>query len=87
MKNNITPFGYDDKLIRVVTDETTGEPLWVAKDVCEALTIKNHRDALKKLDADEKGVVKTDTLGGSQEMSVINESGLYNLIFRSNKRQ
>ncbi len=62
-----------------------GEPWVVAKDVCAILGIRNHSDALSKLDDDEKGVVKTDTLGGTQSLSVVNESGLYSLIFRSNK--
>lgn len=84
-QNKIIPFNYGDNLIRVVNDETTGEPLWIAKDVCAVLQINNHRDALNRLDEDEKGVVLTDTLGGSQKMSVINEAGLYNLIFSSKK--
>mgnify|MGYP001809848395 FL=1 len=38
-----------------------------------------------RLDPDEKGVSQIDTLGGNQEMTVINESGLYNVIIRSDK--
>ncbi len=83
--NNITPFNYGDNLIRVVNDNTTGEPLWIVKDVCKVLQINNHRDALNRLDEDEKGVVSTDTLGGIQNMNVINESGLYSLILSSRK--
>lgn len=83
--NNITPFNYGDNLIRVVNDETTSEPLWIAKDVCKVLQINNHRDALNRLDEDEKGVVSTDTLGGTQNMTVVNESGLYSLILSSRK--
>lgn len=45
-----------------------GEPMFVAKDVCAALEIKNSRDALARLDDDEKGVVLTDTPGGEQQM-------------------
>lgn len=41
-----------------------GEPWFVAADVCRALEIANHRDALQRLDDDEKGVALTDTLGG-----------------------
>lgn len=62
-----------------------GEPWVVAKDVCEILGIEKHRDAISRLDDDERGSVKLDTLGGMQTMSIINESGLYSLIFRSNK--
>nr|WP_276561612.1 Bro-N domain-containing protein [Bacillus sonorensis] len=62
-----------------------GEPWFVAKDVCDVLEIKNNRDALSRLDDDEKGVALTDTLGGTQELTVVNEPGLYSLILRSRK--
>ena len=62
-----------------------GEPWFVAKDVCDALTIENHRDAVGRLDDDERGSVVVDTLGGRQSVSAVNESGLYNLIFQSRK--
>lgn len=62
-----------------------GEPWFVAVDVCKALEIKNNRDALGRLDDDEKGVVSTDTLGGEQEVGVVNESGLYTLVLGSRK--
>lgn len=65
--------------------EKDGQAWFVAKDICEALGIKNSRDAIASLDDDEKGVAITDTLGGPQQVSTINESGLYSLIFRSNK--
>jgi prophage antirepressor-like protein len=81
---NIT-FVYGDNLVRVVKDEKNGEPLWVAKDICECLDLKDINRSLSKLDEDEKGTQILSTLGGNQKMSVINESGLYNLIFRSNK--
>lgn len=69
--------------IRVV--EKNGEPWFVAADVCRALDIKNSRDALSRLDDDEKGVVLTDTLGGKQEISIVNEPGLYSLVLGSRK--
>lgn len=43
-----------------------GELWFVAKDVCQALLIKNSRDAIADLEEDEKGVVLTDTLGGNK---------------------
>ena len=64
-----------------------GEPWFAAKDVCEVLDIKNNRDAIRALDDDEKGVVSTDTLGGKQELTYVNESGMYALIFQSRKPQ
>lgn len=63
-----------------------GEPWFVAKDVCDVLDISKYRDAIMRLDDDEKGCpVVVDTLGGKQEMATINESGLYSLIFQSRK--
>ena len=61
------------------------DELWfVANDVCRVLGYANPRDALAKhVDDDEKGVAKCDTLGGVQTLAIINESGLYSLIFGS----
>jgi prophage antirepressor-like protein len=57
-----------------------------AKDVGNALEIVNYRDAVATmLDEDEKGVGIFDTPGGPQEMLMVNESGLYALVMRSNK--
>ena len=67
------------------TEMKNGEPWFAAIDVCKILEIQNHRDALSRLDDDEKGVVTTDTLGGRQELNFVSESGLYNLIFQSRK--
>lgn len=69
--------------IRVSTVE--GEPWFVAKDVCDALGISKYRDAVSRLDDDERGSVLVDTLGGAQETSTVSEPGLYKLIMRSRK--
>ena len=61
-----------------------GEPWFVGKDIAIALGYKNVRDAMRKhVDDEDKGVAKCDTLGGKQELAVINESGLYSLILSS----
>lgn len=72
--------------IRTVVNES-GELLFVAKDVCQILGISKYRDALQRLDSDETGTVRVDTLGGIQEMGAITESGLYTLIIRSDKTE
>jgi prophage antirepressor-like protein len=70
-----------NKATIILRDE---EPWWVAKEVCNILGYSNNRDALKRhCDDFEKGVVIHDTPGGKQEITVINESGLYSLIFGS----
>lgn len=62
------------------------EPWFVAKDVCRVLGVANHKDAVSRLDDDERhGVGITDPLGRSQKVIAINESGLYHLIFQSRK--
>ena len=61
------------------------EPWFVAKDVCECLAISKHRDAISRLDDDERGSLKVDTLGGKQEMATVNEYGLYSLVMSSRK--
>lgn len=62
-----------------------GEPMFVAKDVCAALGLGNSRQALSRLDDDEKGVISTDTPGGEQQMQAVNEAGLYVLVLSSRK--
>ena len=61
-----------------------GEPWFVGKDVAEILGYSNTRKALADhVDEEDKGVTKCDTLGGVQDLTVINESGLYGLILSS----
>lgn len=61
-----------------------GEPYFVGRDVAKILGYANPNDALaKRVDEEDKGVAKCDTLGGSQELIIINESGLYSLILSS----
>lgn len=81
--NELTLFTFDGWEVR--TGGTPEYPLFVAKDICDVLGIANSRDALKRLDVDEKGVVLTDTLGGLQELAAVNEFGLFALIGTSRK--
>ena len=70
--------------VRTVT--VKDEPWFIGKDVAEALGYSNTRDAMAKhVDAEDKGVAKCDTPSGSQEMTVINESGLYSLVLSSKR--
>ncbi len=68
--------------VRTVTID--GEPWLVGKDIATALGYTNTRKALNDhVDDEDKGVTKCDTLGGAQEMTIINESGLYSLVLSS----
>lgn len=76
-------FNFGDYQVRTVIKE--GEPWFVAKDVCSVLELTNNREAISRLDEDEKGVNTFYTLGGNQNLTIINESGLYSLILTSRK--
>lgn len=65
--------------------DRNGEPWFALADVCKHLGISNAADAAGRLDDDEKGIVKTDTLRGPQRILVVSESGLYSIVLRSNK--
>lgn len=69
------------------TIEKDGETWFVGKDICTCLGLSNSREAISKLDEDEKGVISNDTLGGKQKLRIINESGLYSLIIKSRKKE
>lgn len=80
--NELQVFRYEGKQVRTV--EKDGETWWVLKDVCEVLQIKNPTDVWKRLDEDERARFN---LGRQGEGTIINESGLYHVILRSDKPQ
>ena len=68
----------------VRTTTIGGQPYFVGKDVADILGYANTRKALiDHIDDEDKGVTKCDTLGGKQDLIIINESGLYSLILSS----
>lgn len=77
------PFQFRENQLNVI--QLNQEPWFIAKEVCDVLNHSNSRMAIASLDDDEKGVHKVYTLGGNQEVTIINESGLYSLILRSKK--
>lgn len=76
-------FNASDRSIRTVMLE--GQPYFVAKDVCAILGISNHNDAVGRLDDDERRGSVLPTPSGEQKITLVNESGLYHLIFQSRK--
>lgn len=83
--NNLTVWNYSNSEVRTVMIDN--EPWWVLKDVCAVLemTTKHLTD---RLEEDEvKLIPLTDSLGRQQNTTVINESGLYSVILRSDKPQ
>lgn len=83
MEQNLMTLQYSGKTVRTVMND--GAPWWVLVDVCAVLGITNNRNVSARLDDDEKGVCLMDTPGGKQEMKIINESGLYSVLLRSDK--
>ncbi len=81
--NEMQTFVYSGAEVRTVRKD--GTPWFVLKDVCGVLGVGNVSDVYARLDTDEKGVGQIDTLGGRQSMNIISESGLYNVILRSDK--
>ncbi|MDR1207864.1 MAG: phage antirepressor KilAC domain-containing protein [Holosporales bacterium] len=79
----IRTFYFEECEIRVAIVEN--KPWLVLSDVCEALGIENSRNVTRRLDDDEKGVYTMDTLGGPQKITIINESGFYQIILLSRK--
>ena len=75
----------NDQFGQIRTTVKDGEPLFVAADVCRALEISKYRDAVSRLDEDERGSFEVDTPGGTQKMTAVTESGLYSLVLGSRK--
>lgn len=82
----VIPFRFEAKPVGAVL--IAGDPWFIASDVCQALELSGRsRDFLRMLDDDEKGMQVVHTPGGYQQVQVVNESGLYSLIFKSRKAE
>lgn len=81
---NLISKAFEGHNIRIITDQQ-GEPWFVAADIAKVLEYTEASAMTRHLDDDEKGLSIVQTLGGSQELITINESGLYSAILRSRK--
>lgn len=86
MNQQLMPFDYEGREIRVVKDDQ-GDPWFVAADVCAVLQLPETHKAVSRLDDDEKDRNSIPTPGGSQSMTVVSEAGLYNLVLGSRKAE
>ncbi|WP_434562790.1 BRO-N domain-containing protein [Pseudomonas sp. R1-6] len=77
-------FEFETQAVRVVSDDNS-EAWFVASDVASVLEYRIASDMTRHLDDDEKGTRNVRTLGGEQEMTIINEAGLYSAILKSRK--
>lgn len=84
--NELQIFNYNGNVVRTV--QIDGEPWWVLKDVCGVLDIEQPTRVAERLEEDEVSQTHViDSLGRKQNTYIINESGLYNVILRSDKPQ
>jgi prophage antirepressor-like protein len=74
---------FNEQNIRIIG--TYDEPWFVAKDICSILELPNVTNAIKIIPEKWRDLKLLSTFGGEQNMNIINESGLYKLIMRSNK--
>lgn len=82
MEDQIQLFNFENQQVRTLRID--GEPYFVGKDVAEILGYSRTADAIKQhVDEEDKGVGKIQTPGGKQNLTIINESGLYSLILAS----
>ena len=81
--NNVQEFLYENSPIRMI--ESNGETWWVLSDICKVLDLSTPSKVADRLDLDEKGMTSIHTLGGKQNATIVNESGLYSVILRSDK--
>ena len=82
--NELQIFSYESNEVRTVM--IGGEPWFVLKDVCQVLGIARGVRIAERLEWDEvRQAYLTDSLGRQQEMTIVNESGLYTVILRSDK--
>ena len=84
--NEVTNWTFGETEVRTV--EMNGEPWWVLKDVCTVLELTTPARVAERLEEDEVSLTHlTDSIGRKQETTIINESGLYSVILRSDKPQ
>ncbi|MCI5555179.1 MAG: Bro-N domain-containing protein [Ruminococcus sp.] len=84
--NEITSWNYEGAEVRTV--QIDGEPWFVLSDICRELEISHVKDTATRIDEDDLGQTEViDRMGRSQKVWIINESGLYTVILRSDKPQ
>lgn len=84
--SDVTLFDFNGAGIRTLTDQE-GTPWFVAADLADVLGYSSSRAMSRSLDEDEKGVQKLHSLGGAQDFTLVNESGIYHAIFMSQRSE
>lgn len=84
---SILSFNFSESKQEIQTTFHADEPWLVATDICQVLGLSNVTKALENLDDDEKLTLPLVRAGQTREVNCVNESGLYNLIFKSRKKE
>ncbi len=85
MDDNLIPFQFHEQPVRIIMIDDA--PWFVAADIAAILGYNLTPHMVRQLDDDEKGIHNVDTLKGSQQHTIISESGLYNAIFKSRRAE
>ena len=83
--SNLSVFNFNTHSVRAIIDDVTGDPWFVAADVCESLELDDTSKAVSRLDEDEKLIRTMFVSGQNRDVLTINESGLYSLTLTSRK--
>jgi anti-repressor protein len=81
--NQMQVFVFEGHDVRTIVKD--GEPWWVLKDVCDLLDLADTNKVAERLDDDELTRIKIVSGGQNRDMYVVNETGLYSVILRSDK--
>ncbi len=84
--SELSVFNFDSYTVRTVQDEATGEPLFVGKDVCDALGYANASDAIKQHCRGEQKIRTIQTLGGPQNVRVLTEVDVLRIMLHGNMK-
>lgn len=81
--NTINAFNFQHNTVQVINKN--GEAWFIAAEIAAMLGYRDSHNLTRILDSDERGTHIVSTLGGNQEVSIINESGFYHAAFKSRK--
>ncbi|MFC9786470.1 BRO family protein [Rhodococcus sp. NPDC127528] len=82
--SNVVPFTYEDAQVRVL--EVAGEPWFVLTDLCAVLGLGSPHKVAERIDADARNLAPViDSRGRTQQATIVSESGMYEIVIRSDK--
>lgn len=83
LTGQVVPFAYGATTVRTITIDD--EPWFVLADLCAVLGLSSPHKVFERIADDAKGRTSIPTLGGAQNMAIVNEAGMYEVVIRSDK--